>query len=620
MNAKQKNLLLLLLWIAIGAGLRFAQLTSKPPWTDEFATMVFSLGRSFADVPLDRSIPIDLLMQPLQVHPVATTAAVLERLSSEDHHPPLYFVLAHWWMQLFPAETGGYLSLWGARSLPALFGVLSIPAVYGLSRLAFSSPLAGQLAAAMMAVSPFGIFLAQEARHYTLGILMAIASLGCLVIAVQRLQQRQVLPIRVVLAWVAINTLGIATHYFFVIALAAEALVLIALQWFLWKREEGERGREGERETIGVLLTQSAVGVKDLSDRLLVGNQAFSGWWRIYAVAAGTMAGVLVLSFFWQRSYDPQMTEWIRSSDRSWLQLINPVFQSLAAWLTMMSLLPVEATDLGVVIASGAVMLAFFIWAIPILYRSLRAQWQHRDTRLATGVLGGVVLSAIALFFAISYGLGFDITRGARYNFVYFPAVIALLGAILAACWRGQSNTSSFPSSRRSTATSLHSSFRSKRAVAIIWLMGFLSGITVVCNLGYRKYYRPDVLVPIIQASSSVPILIATTHNTLVQTGEMMGIAWELLHSQTEKTLLNPQFLLAHQNQRKCEGTECAASTTLQQTIDRMPKPLDLWLLNFQAPFDSADGKCISDRSPQIPVYGYEYQLYHCPKLATDNS
>jgi uncharacterized membrane protein len=611
MNAKQKNLLLLLLWIAIGAGLRFALLTSKPPWTDEFATMVFSLGRSFADVPLDRAIALDRLMQPLQPDSALGAADVLTRLSAEDHHPPLYFVLARWWMQLFPPGTGGYLSLWGARSLPALFGVLSIPAIYGLSRLAFGSQLVGHLAAAMMAVSPFGIFLAQEARHYTLGILWAIASFYCLIIAVRRLHQRQVIPLGIVLAWVAINTFGIATHYFFLLTLTAEALVLIALQWWQWR--EGERGKPLKAE---------------------IAQYALSRWWRIYAVAGGTLAGVLVFSVFWQRSYDPQMTEWIKSGDRSFLQLINPVFQSLAAWLTMMSLLPVESTNLTVVIASGAAMLAFFLWAIPILDRGLKTQWQDRDSRLTTAVFGGVVLSAIALFFGISYGLGFDITRGARYNFVYFPAVIVLLGASLAVCWQGRSiadrpashNISAsrplalsslspsrlVPNSSPSPPTPSAFKTRGKKAVAIIWLMGFLSGITVICNLGYRKYYRPDILVPIIQTSSSAPVLIATTHNTLVQTGEMMGIAWQLLPDRTGRSPLNPQFLLAHQAERKCERRDCEAATTLQQTIERMPKPIDLWLVNFHASIELTEQNCLSDRLPEIPVYGYEYRLYHC--------
>ncbi|MEG3878564.1 hypothetical protein QT972_14380, partial [Microcoleus sp. herbarium7] len=49
-------LLLLLLQTAIAFILRFANLDSKPLWTDEFSTLVFSLGNSFRGVPVDRAI------------------------------------------------------------------------------------------------------------------------------------------------------------------------------------------------------------------------------------------------------------------------------------------------------------------------------------------------------------------------------------------------------------------------------------------------------------------------------------------------------------------------------------------------------------------------------------
>jgi len=60
-----------------------------------------------------------------------------------------------------------------ARSLSSL-GAASIPAVYGVL-FAFRSRLVSQLAAAIMAVSPYGIFLAQHAiTHWRF---MVIASL-----------------------------------------------------------------------------------------------------------------------------------------------------------------------------------------------------------------------------------------------------------------------------------------------------------------------------------------------------------------------------------------------------------------------------------------------------------
>src|SRR6476469_527866 len=49
---------LLLGWIFLGAALRFTHLASKSLWTDEFSTLVFSLGNSFRTVPLDQVISI----------------------------------------------------------------------------------------------------------------------------------------------------------------------------------------------------------------------------------------------------------------------------------------------------------------------------------------------------------------------------------------------------------------------------------------------------------------------------------------------------------------------------------------------------------------------------------
>nr|WP_041780220.1 glycosyltransferase family 39 protein [Allocoleopsis franciscana] len=634
--------LLLLVWIAIGAGLRFLALTGKPPWTDEFATLVFSLGNSFQPVPLDQAIPLATLLQPLQPNPSVGASQVIHRLITEDHHPPLYFVLAHWWMQLFPSSDG-YVSLWAARSLPALLGVVSIPAVYGLGWLAFRSRLVAQLAAAMMAVSPYGVFLTQEARHYALGILWVIASLCCLVIAIQHLQRRTPLPIGVVLCWVVVNALGIATHYFFSLTLFAEAIALVGF-WILG------------------------------SPLAPIGGKRFpiphSLWWRIYAVAAGTLVGCLVWVPVWRMSYDSQMTQWIMSDERSLLSLLNPIFQSLAAWITMLALLPVESPRLVVVITSGLAMLIFFIWAVPILYRGLKAQLELPQTRWTTGILAGFVLGAIALFFGITYGLGTDLTRGARYNFVYFPGVIVLLGAALAMSWNtpkkgkssafkrdnpkshllegewehqdlsGKQEWKSFTLTQSETfSLSPHSPvpWRStgKLAVALIWLMSFFSGITVISNLGYQKYYRPDLLVPVIQKASSAPILLATTHNTLVQTGEMMGLAWEFKRAiDVQNSRLKPQFLLAHQAQEQCvlveesanpqgtaegEETGCRASKTLGKAIAQLPRPFDLWLVNFKAPLVPEPPNCFAEDMTQYQssVNGYTTRLYHC--LAEDS-
>ncbi len=56
---------LLLLSVVIGAILRLTNLDGKPPWTDEFATIVLSLGNSFKSIPLDRVISFPDLIEPL---------------------------------------------------------------------------------------------------------------------------------------------------------------------------------------------------------------------------------------------------------------------------------------------------------------------------------------------------------------------------------------------------------------------------------------------------------------------------------------------------------------------------------------------------------------------------
>ena len=172
------NWILLVFWIIIGSILRFTNLSAKPPWTDEFATMVFSLGNDFRTVPLNQLISLNTLLQPLQFNTNVSISNIISLLLEEDNHPPLYFVFNHLWINLlFYLGIIKNIDIGIMRTLPAFLGVLSIPGIYFLSSISFRSRLAGQISAALMAVSPYGIYLAQEARHYTFAILFVIASL-----------------------------------------------------------------------------------------------------------------------------------------------------------------------------------------------------------------------------------------------------------------------------------------------------------------------------------------------------------------------------------------------------------------------------------------------------------
>jgi uncharacterized membrane protein len=591
---KNKQLLLLLLWTAIAFILRFANLNSKPLWTDEFSTLVFSLGNSFRGVPIDRAIDLSTLLQPLQLSSGTGIADVLNHLLLESNHPPVYFMLAHWWMRLFgPTEDS---LVWIGRALPALLGVISVPAIYFLGKFAFSSRLVGQCAAAMMAVSPYGIYLAQEARHYTLGILLVIASLFCLALAAKKLQQPAPLPIWAVLLWVVVNCLGIAVHYFFALTLCAEAIALIAV---IWQQFKGKLPIDNSQQP-------------NIWQFQILG--------RLFCVAMGTLAGGLVwLPVFLSNKYGSELTNWIVSGDRTFLNWINPIFQALAGWITVMSLLPVESPNLAVVVVSAIAMTIFFILVLPILFSAFKNSLTTPDTRLGTVIFGGFVLGAIFLFFSFAYILGIDLTRGARYNFVYFPGVILLLGATLAVIFNTPTAKSQWFNLRAIEVPG-------KKAVVLILAMGFFSGVTVNSNLGYRKYYKPDLLIPVIRELSKVPVLIATTQKTHVEIGELMGIGWEWERSSAAdfvadvtdvtdvrkkeevKAFDSPLFLLA--NQRR-DAPEIVAGI-LDKTLSQLERPLDLWLVNFRVPVNLEAQKCQVESRDLPAVDGYEYQVYHC--------
>jgi len=585
-KSKYRDVIFLLLSIGIGLILRFINLDGKPPWTDEFATLVFSLGNTFKGVKLDQIITASDLLQPLIVNPQHGVGQAINSLINEDHHPPIFFALANIWGRLFSAQgdlssssSSGLVNLWVMRSLPAICGVLSIPAIYYLARLTFSSSLIAHLSAFMMAVSPYGVFISQEARHYTMAVLFVIASLGCLVIAAKKLVNRCSLPWKISLLWIVVNTLGLGVHYFFILTLAAQILVLIYLGWQY----------KSNWLTLGKFLTQ---------------------WRGILIAIIGTIAGSLVWLQLWFYSRDDQMTEWLKSGDRSILDFINPLVQSAATWVTMIYLLPIEGPNLGVMIFFIIIMVSSLLcWLLPLLYRGIRQGLSNPGTNQGISLMGGFTIASIGIFFAIAYLLGIDITRGARYNFVYFPAIILLVGVSLSYFWQ-QSTAIKFQLPRPFNWQNIKLQGQGRNAVVLVLSLGLLSGFTVATNLGYQKYYRPDMLIPIIQANSSQPVIIATTHNTLVQTGEMMGIAWEWQHSYNTSP---PRYLLAHQQQRECLGDNCPASKTLSQQINKLTKPLDLWLINFYAPIKLNNCTVSKVESAGINwVNGYGYKLYKC--------
>jgi mannosyltransferase len=85
---------------------------------------------------------------------------MLEWVVRIDQHPPLYYLLLHYWMAHY-GDAPYY-----ARLLSVLFGAGTIPVIYLIGK-RMSGEVMGLAAAVFMSLSLFNIYYAQEARMYT---------------------------------------------------------------------------------------------------------------------------------------------------------------------------------------------------------------------------------------------------------------------------------------------------------------------------------------------------------------------------------------------------------------------------------------------------------------------
>src|SRR5512139_37342 len=131
----------------IGGFLRVLLLGTKGMWLDETFS-VWLASHSFADM--------------------------LQWIVRIDQHPPLYYLLLHYWIEL----NGN--SPYYVRLFSVLFGAGTIPIIYLIGK-RMSGVVMGLAAAIFLALSPFHLYFAQETRMYTLLTFNAAAAIYALV-------------------------------------------------------------------------------------------------------------------------------------------------------------------------------------------------------------------------------------------------------------------------------------------------------------------------------------------------------------------------------------------------------------------------------------------------------
>jgi len=141
------------------------------------------------------------------------------RGTAADQHPPLYYLLLHYWLSAGE-------SVFYARFLSVLLGVLGVAAVilFGKALLGWK---AGLVSGMLLACSPMHIWYSQEIRMYIL--LALTTTLSCY------MTWRIVHKREGWIPYVLISSLALYTHYFASFVFLAESIFVLG--WWLMRRE-----------------------------------------------------------------------------------------------------------------------------------------------------------------------------------------------------------------------------------------------------------------------------------------------------------------------------------------------------------------------------------------------
>jgi uncharacterized membrane protein len=345
-------LLPVLLSILLAAALRFYGIGDQSFWYDEAYT-VDLVGRSFGDM----------------------LAAIPETEST----PPLYYLLAWPWAQVFGDSEAGL------RSLSALIGTAAVPVAYLAARDLFDSRRAGAIAAFLVAVNPYFVWYSQEARSYSLLVLTTALSLLFLARALRD-------PTRRSLAlWAGAAVLALLTHYFAGFVVVAEAA------WLLYATR-----------TRPALLASGAVGLAGVALMPLAVHQR----------ASQTTAFIAQLDL--QNRVVDLPKKLVTGELGTFIPLIGPLAGLVAAGAIAYALAKARRPALGLVwlaaFGAGVPLIAALAGADYLLPRNVIAIYVPLVIAVAAGcaLAGRAGLAAAALIAAVAIAVNIEVTTDDR--------------------------------------------------------------------------------------------------------------------------------------------------------------------------------------------------------------
>ncbi len=133
-----------------------------------------------------------------------------------DTHPPLYYLLLHYWMLGFGHSEAG------VRSLSACLGIIGVALLYFVGKELFNRTT-GLVASFLLAISTFAIWISQDDRPYSLFMALSILSFLFFVRIIKAARPNRAL----ILFYSLATTLLLYTHIYAVFIVASQVLFFL---------------------------------------------------------------------------------------------------------------------------------------------------------------------------------------------------------------------------------------------------------------------------------------------------------------------------------------------------------------------------------------------------------
>lgn len=164
---------LVIVVLVLGIFFRFVNIDRKVFWHDEVYTALrisgYNTPQAKAQIVTGQVIDISAIQKFQKINPDKNIIDTITSLATDaPMHPPLYYILTRVWVQVF----GSSVTI--LRIPSVIISLFVLPLAYWFCWELFQSSLAAWLAVSFFAVSPFQILYAQEARPYSLWMLLTL--------------------------------------------------------------------------------------------------------------------------------------------------------------------------------------------------------------------------------------------------------------------------------------------------------------------------------------------------------------------------------------------------------------------------------------------------------------